>query len=220
MNSLPPQPDSGMGRGKAFILAIIAMCVAVVASNILVQYPIYAFGLGEVLTYGAFTYPFAFLINDLTNRSFGSVRARHVVYVGFVAAIFISWILATPRLAIASASAFLFAQLLDIAVFSPLRRRTWWQAPLAAAIAGSMLDTILFFALAFAPIFGFIDTFTSHENGSIAAFTNLLGVNMPVWVSLALGDFSVKLIMGFAMLLPYGAFITLFTPTFYNNSKL
>jgi len=208
-----------MTQSKAFNLAIFAMCVVVVASNILVQYPVEAFGLGEVLTYGAFTYPFAFLINDLTNRHFGAGMARRVVYAGFAAAVIISWILATPRLAIASASAFLFAQLLDIAVFSPLRRRTWWQAPLAAAIAGSMLDTLLFFALAFAPMFGFIDAFTAHENGSIDAFASLFGLTMPVWMSLALGDFSVKIIMSLAMLLPYRGFILLFTPAFHHNIK-
>jgi len=213
------RPEVAMTQGKALILAIFAMCVAVVASNILVQYPIHAFGLGEVLTYGAFTYPFAFLINDLTNRRFGPMQARRVVYAGFAAAVIISWMLATPRLAIASASAFLLAQLLDIAVFSPLRRRTWWQAPLAAAIAGSMLDTILFFALAFAPFFGFIDSLTAHENGSIEGFANLVGLNLPIWASLALGDFTIKIIMALAMLAPYGAFIAFFTPSLYYDRK-
>jgi len=211
---------TSMTQVKALTLAIFAMCVAVVASNILVQYPVHAFGLGEVLTYGAFTYPFAFLINDLTNRRFGAAVARRVVYAGFAAAIIVSWILATPRLAIASASAFLFAQLLDIAVFSPLRRRTWWQAPLAAAIAGSLLDTILFFALAFAPAFGFIDAFTAHENGSIDAFANLFNLTMPVWATLAFGDFSIKIIMSLAMLLPYRAFIILFTPALYYSERM
>jgi len=208
-----------MTQIKALILAIFAMCVAVVASNILVQYPVAVFGLGDVLTYGAFTYPFAFLINDLTNRRFGAALARRVVYAGFAAAVVVSWVLATPRLAIASASAFLFAQLLDIAVFSPLRRRTWWQAPLAAAVAGSMLDTVLFFALAFAPFFGFIDGFTAQVDGSLYDSASFFSLVMPLWVSLALGDFAVKLIMALAMLIPYGAIILLFTPAIYYNSK-
>jgi len=208
-----------MSQGKALTLAICAMCVAVVSSNILVQYPIHAFGLGEILTYGAFTYPFAFLINDLTNRRFGPALARRVVYAGFAAAIIISWMLATPRLAIASASAFLFAQLLDIAVFSPLRRRTWWQAPLAAAIAGSMLDTVFFFALAFAPFFGFIDLAVGHADGSIADNARLFGIIVPVWASLAFGDFIVKIIFGITMLVPYRAFILLFSPPIYDDNQ-
>jgi len=208
-----------MTQKNIIALAIIATCVAVVASNILVNYPVHAFGLGEVLTYGAFTYPFAFLINDLTNRRFGSAQARRVVYAGFAAAIVISWILATPRRAIASGSAFLFAQLLDIAVFSPLRSRIWWQAPLAAAIAGSILDTFLFFSLAFAPVFGFMDVAIGYKNDSMDSFSSLFGVTMPLWVSLALGDLAVKLIMGVVMLVPYGAFLTLFTPILYHKSK-
>jgi len=206
-------------RKNAIVFAVLAMCVAVVASNILVQYPLHVFGLGDVLTYGAFTYPFAFLINDLTNRRFGAAQARRVVYAGFAAAVVVSWVLATPRLALASASAFLFAQLLDIAVFSPLRRRQWWQAPLAAAIAGSMLDTILFFSLAFAPFFSFIDMVTGQEDISILSWTTIFGLSMPVWASLALGDFVVKMVMAVAMLVPYGAFITLFTPALYHSSK-
>jgi len=200
---------------RFIVLAVVAMCVAVVASNILVQYPVVGFGLEDFLTYGAFTYPFAFLINDLTNRCFGPHLARRVVYAGFVAAFAVSWILATPRLALASASAFLFAQLLDIAVFSPLRRKTWWQAPLAAAIAGSMLDTILFFSLAFAPFFGMLDVLTNAPDQSITSLSTLFGLAMPTWLSLALGDFAIKLIMAVAMLLPYGAILAFFRPKIY-----
>ncbi|UXN03774.1 VUT family protein [Bartonella sp. HY406] len=209
-----------MKKTESVILAIFAMCVAVTASNILVQYPFSWFGLEHVLTYGAFIYPFAFLINDLTNRRFGPQIARYVVYAGFIAGLGVSWILATPRLAIASGSAFLFAQLLDIAVFSPLRQRTWWQAPLAAALAGSVLDTLIFFGLAFAPVFGFIDTATGLPDQSIAGTTAFWGGNIAIWLSLAIGDFWVKVAMAIFMLLPYGTFLALFSPATYNKSKV
>jgi len=204
----------------AMLAAIVAMCVTVVASNILVQYPVFVFGLEDVLTYGAFTYPFAFLINDLINRRFGAQKARHVVYAGFVAAVVVSWLLATPRLALASACAFLFAQLFDIAVFSPLRRKAWWQAPLAGGIMGSVLDTILFFALAFAPFFGILDQMTGQLDQSMTGSVVWFGVTMPTWLSLALGDFGIKLIMSGLMLLPYGAILVLFRPKIYNAGTI
>ncbi|WP_074381557.1 queuosine precursor transporter [Bartonella doshiae] len=189
---------------KSYIVfSVFTMCLAVTASNILVQYPVYLFGLNELLTYGAFTYPFAFLINDLTNRFYGPAAARRVVYAGFVAGVFVSWILATPRLAIASSSAFLFGQLIDIFVFTPLRRKTWWKAPLAAALVGSALDTILFFALAFSSTFAFIDQMTGYTDSSIVESTVFLGVEVSVWLSLAFGDFFVKIIMSLFMLVPY-----------------
>jgi len=216
MSKIQRLPSAVTPDTSFIILAIFAMCVAVVASNILVQYPIVGFGVEDVLTYGAFTYPFAFLINDLTNRCLGARLARRVVYAGFVAAFAVSWLLATPRLALASACAFLFAQLLDIAVFSPLRRNTWWQAPLAGAIAGSILDTILFFSLAFAPLFGFLDAATSHPDGSIASTSVLFTLAMPTWLSLALGDFGIKLIMAGIMLLPYGVILAFFRPKIYS----
>src|SRR5690606_9424275 len=125
------------------------------------------FGLGEILTWGAFTYPVAFLVNDLTNRRFGKPAARKVVLAGFMIAVAISVWLATPRIAIASGSAFLFGQLLDITVFSRLRRQTWWRAPLAAAMAGSLLDTAIFFSLAFAARFAFLDTGLGLPDGSL-----------------------------------------------------
>lgn len=208
-----------MKRTQSVILAIIAMCVAVTASNILVQYPFSWFGLEHVLTYGAFIYPFAFLINDLTNRRFGPKVARYVVYAGFIAGLVVSWILATPRLAIASGSAFLLAQLLDIAVFGPLRQRTWWQAPLAAALAGSVLDTLVFFGLAFAPIFGFIDLATGLPDQSIAGTTGFWGGDIAIWLSFAIGDFWVKVAMAVFMLLPYGAILAVFSPATYSRHK-
>jgi len=202
------------GRGD-YIFAILAMCAAVTISNILVQYPFVHFGLQDILTYGAFTYPFAFLINDITNRRFGRFMARRVVYAGFMAGLAVSWFLAGPRLAVASGAAFLFAQLLDIWVFTPLRRKSWWQAPLCAAICGSCLDTVLFFSIAFASAFSFIDALAGAADSSITAQTQFLGAAVPVWLSLAMGDFCVKLIMAFCMLLPYRAVLAYFMPHIY-----
>lgn len=195
-------------KKRHFVFSVLAMCLAVTASNILVQYPVYWFGLNELLTYGAFTYPFAFLINDLTNRFYGPATARRVVYAGFFAGVVVSWILVTPRLAIASSLAFLFGQLLDIVVFTPLRRKAWWKAPLAAALAGSALDTVLFFALAFSSFFAFIDQITGYADSSLMEGVVFFGIGMPIWLSLALGDFSVKIMMSLFMLIPYGTILS------------
>ncbi|CBI76983.1 conserved membrane protein of unknown function [Bartonella clarridgeiae 73] len=197
--------------------ASFAMCVVVTASNILVQYPICWFGLNDLLTYGAFTYPIAFLINDLTNRFYGPAPARRVVYAGFITAFFISWIIATPRLAIASSAAFLFGQLLDIAVFTPLRRKAWWKAPLIAGLVGSALDTVLFFALAFASNFAFIDQLVGYADGSIVESLTLGSIVIPVWISLAFGDFLIKIIMSLFMLVPYGVILKSCHTPFYQG---
>ncbi|MCZ2203584.1 VUT family protein [Bartonella sp. A05] len=198
-------------KKKYIIFSSFAMCVAVTISNILVQYPVHWFNLNEILTYGAFTYPVAFLINDLTNRFYGPAAARCVVYAGFLTGCFVSWVLATPRLAIASSAAFLFGQLLDIIVFTPLRRKTWWKAPLAAALVGSALDTILFFALAFSYHFAFIDQMTGCSDSSILENTMFWGMTIPVWLSLAFGDFMVKIVMSLIMLVPYGTMLRSFS---------
>ncbi|WP_455479347.1 VUT family protein [Bartonella sp. B23] len=208
-------------RERRYIaFSIFAMCLAVTASNILVQYPVYWFGLNELLTYGAFTYPFAFLINDLTNRFYGPFAARRVVYVGFVAGVFVSGIVATPRLAVASSLAFLFGQLLDIIVFTPLRYKTWWKAPLAAALVSSALDTILFFALAFSSSFAFIDHITGYIDGSFPGTTFLGKVEIPIWLLLAIGDFLVKIVMNLFMLIPYGTILrAVKIPPYKNHLK-
>ena len=182
---------------------VVAMALVVVASNILVQYPFQPFGLGELLTWGAFTYPVAFLVNDLTNRHLGPAAARKVVYLGFALAVFMSVFLATPRIAIASGTAFLIAQLLDGRVFDKLRDARWWQAPLISTLAGSALDTILFFALAFSGSFAFLDTMTGQADGSLAFPVEQFGMTLPLWGSLAIGDFLVKIAVGLAMLVPY-----------------
>jgi uncharacterized PurR-regulated membrane protein YhhQ (DUF165 family) len=193
-----------------FIVAIAAMVVVVTASNILVQYPVQAdlgpIHLGDLLTWGAFTYPFAFLVTDLTNRHDGPNRARMVVVVGFVVALVLSVFLATPRIAIASASAFLIGQLLDISVFSRLRAsRAWFLPPLAASLFGSLLDTAIFFTIAFAPALGFVDGLFGMQDGSLGFGAPWLGLGpeVPLWTSLATGDFLVKFLAALLLLAPY-----------------
>jgi len=196
-----------MTAQRSLIPFIAAMALVVVASNILVQYPV-AWTLGEVnigdiLTWGAFTYPVAFFVTDLTNRVFGPAKARMVVLAGFAIAVALSIWLASPRIAIASGTAFLLAQLLDVSVFNALRDGRWWRAPLLSSLIGSALDTLIFFALAFAPFFAALDF--GGEDGSLGFAVPLLGVGaaVPLWVSLALGDFLVKILVGVAMLAPY-----------------
>ena len=181
-------------RGTAF--GIAAMAVLVTASNILVQYPV-----GPFLTWGAFTYPFAFLVTDLSNRRFGPDVARRVVMAGFVVAVALSLWLATPRIALASGTAFLTAQLLDVAVFDRLRAGRWWRAPLVSSLVGSAVDTAIFFSLAFSAslAFGFGVDDWAVESAPLLG----LGPLAPFWVSLALGDFVVKLLIALAALGPY-----------------
>lgn len=191
---------------------VAAMAAVVALSNVLVQHPFAHFGLGEVLTWGAFTYPVAFLVNDLTNRRFGPAAARRVVLAGFALAVVLSVWLASPRIAVASGSAFLAAQLLDAAVFDRLRGTAWWRAPLISTLAGSVLDTALFFTIAFAPPFAALDTAFGLADGTLAFPASLFGVAMPLWLSLAFGDFAVKVVVGLAMLVPYGALLSVLRP--------
>lgn len=158
-------------RGLA--IAVTAMVLLIAASNVLVQHP-----LNDWLTWGALTYPICFLVTDLTNRAYGPAMARRVVYAGFAAGVLLSIFLATPRIAAASGTAFLMAQLLDVAVFDRLRRAAWWQAPLASSLLASAADTAVFFSLAFA--------FTSVP-----------------WVTLAVGDYGVKALLALLMLIPF-----------------
>jgi len=207
-----------------FVAAIAAMVVVVTASNILVLYPVQAnlgpINLADLLTWGAFTYPFAFLVTDLTNRYDGATRARQVVVVGFVVAVALSFYLSfnplpwnaggaaatTARIATASVTAFLVGQLLDISVFSRLRAsRNWFLPPLAASLLGSLLDTAIFFSIAFAPIFAGVDSFFGREDGSLgfAAPFLSIGPEVPLWFSLATGDFLVKFLAALLLLAPY-----------------
>ncbi|MBD8892046.1 queuosine precursor transporter [Roseibium litorale] len=190
-----------------FAIAATAMASVVVASNYLVQFPVSGtlgpVVLADLLTWGAFTYPAAFLVTDLTNRRFGASAARLVVYTGFIFAVVLSVWLATPRIAIASGTAFLSAQLLDVTVFNRLRRRSWWKAPVISSLLGSVLDTVLFFSLAFAPVFsgllGYHDDFATEVAPLFGAFA----LDVPRWISWALGDFMVKLLVSMVLLAPY-----------------
>lgn len=182
------------------IAPVIAMTFVVVASNILVQYPFEPFGLGDYLTWGAFTYPVAFLVTDLTNRHYGPRVARQLVIAGFVIAVVLSIWLATPRIAMASGTAFLVGQLLDITVFNRLRRQAWWRAPFVGSVIGSALDTTLFFSLAFA------------GDSDMSGLVNLFGTDVMLWQSLAVFDFTVKMFIALIALLPYGALMSVILP--------
>lgn len=198
---------------KNYLPFIAVMTFVVVASNILVQYPFDHFGMKDILTWGAFTYPIAFLVNDLTNRTYGKSAARAVVIAGFVIAVILSFYLATPRIAIASGTAFLTGQLLDIQVFDRLRRHSWWKAPFMATVFGSMLDTAIFFTVAFAAPFAFIDTVFGMTDGSLAFPVPFFGGETELWMALAFGDFCVKILMGVLALIPYGALLNVLKPT-------
>lgn len=193
-------------KARHIAVAALAMAAVVLASNVLVQYPVQAqlgpLNLADLLTWGAFTYPVAFLVTDLTNRRFGPVAARLVVFAGFTVAIVLSTMLSTPRIAIASGTAFLVAQLLDVTIFDRLRRGSWWRAPLVSSVIGSLIDTALFFGLAFAAVFAVIGPNDPFAIGT-APLVGVLPVDVPRWVSWALGDLSVKLLVALALLAPY-----------------
>ena len=201
---------------KRYTLVYVAlMTLVVVASNVLVQFPVQAslgaINLADLLTWGAFTYPFAFLVTDLTNRQYGPRIARLVVAAGFVVGVALSWYLSQPRIAIASGSAFLLGQLLDISVFNRLRRQSWWQAPLAGSMLGSILDTALFFSFAFAPAFSVFGPNDDFATG-LAPVLGVLTAEAPRWVSWALGDLSVKVLFALILLMPYGALMSVVKP--------
>lgn len=156
---------------------ILAMMAVVVASNVLVQYP-----LNDWLTWGAFTYPVAFLVTDLTNRAVGAPAARRVAWAGFAIAVLVSLGLAPWRIALASGTAFIVAQLLDISVFNQWRQQSWWKAPLIGSVIASVVDTAVFFSLAFA------------------------GTELN-WLTLAAGDLGIKWLMALVLLAPYRAML-------------
>ena len=161
------------------------MGLIIIVSNYLVQFPVNNFQLQDILTYGAFSYPIIFLITDLANRRFGKKKARKLVYIGFAIGILLTVLVSTNfqdvisiRIAIGSGTAFLVAQLIDIEIFQRLRNKIWFVAPITSSVSGSAIDTFLFFSIAF------------------------LGTGIP-WVTLALGDLSVKLLMALLMLIPF-----------------
>jgi queuosine precursor transporter len=193
---------------RSLIPGILAMAAIVVASNILVQHP-----LGQWLTWGAITYPFAFLVTDLTNRLQGAVAAQRVVIVGFVVGVLCSIIgtqimgefgpLVTIRIAVGSGAAFLVAQLLDITVFNAFRRQTWWRAPLISTLIGSSLDTALFFSIAFSGALMWVEP--SNDVSWAAEMMPVLGLGpvAPFWVSLAVADWCVKIALALVALIPF-----------------
>ena len=170
---------------KFFLFLSFLMGVVVLSSNYLVQFPIKYYGLQDILTYGAFSYPIAFLITDLANRSFGKIVARKIVYIGFTIGILFTLIFSTNfadlisvRIAIGSGTAFLVAQLLDVQIFDKLRKREWFIAPLTSSLIGSTVDTFLFFSISF------------------------YATGIP-WVTLSLGDLAVKILVALVMLIPF-----------------
>ena len=170
---------------KLFLILSFLMGVIVLSSNYLVQFPIKYYGLEEILTYGAFSYPIAFLITDLANRSYGKLIARQIVYIGFVIGISFTLLFSTNfadlisiRIAIGSGTAFLVAQLLDVQIFDRLRRKKWFIAPITSSFIGSTVDTFLFFSISF------------------------YATGIP-WVTLSLGDLAVKIFVAILMLIPF-----------------
>ena len=177
---------------KQLLLLPVLMGVVVLVSNYLVQFPIKYYGLEEILTYGAFSYPIAFLITDLTNRSYGKLIARKIVYIGFVIGIAFTLFFSTNfsdlisvRIAIGSGIAFLVAQLLDVKIFDKLRKKKWFVAPLTSSFVGSIVDTFLFFSISF------------------------YGTGIP-WVTLSFGDLAVKILVALTMLIPFRLLLSTF----------
>ena len=170
---------------KIFLMLSFLMGVIVLASNYLVQFPVQYYGLEKILTYGAFSYPIAFLITDLANRSFGKIVARKIVYIGFVIGVSFTVLFSTNfaelisiRIAIGSGTAFLIAQLLDVQIFDKLRQKIWYIAPLTSSFIGSTIDTFLFFSISF------------------------YGTGIP-WITLSFGDLAVKIFVALLMLVPF-----------------
>ena len=170
---------------RQFLLLSFFMGVVVLSSNYLVQFPIKHYGLENVLTYGAFSYPIAFLITDLANRSYGKIGAKKIVYLGFVIGIIFTLLFSTNysdlisiRIAIGSGTAFIVAQLLDVQIFDFLRKKKWFVAPLTSSVIGSTIDTFLFFSISF------------------------YGTQIS-WFTLSLGDLVIKIIVALIMLIPY-----------------
>ncbi|WP_424941089.1 queuosine precursor transporter [Aliiroseovarius sp. S253] len=196
---------------------VIAMAAIVVASNILVQYLF-----GNWLTWGAFTYPLAFLVTDVMNRVYGASAARKVVFAGFVTGVICSFIgtqimgefgpLVTLRIAMGSGLAFLTAQLLDVAIFDRLREGRWWRAPVVSTLIGSSVDTAIFFTIAFSGALTFLEP--ANDVSWAGEVLPLLGTGpmAPLWVSLAVADWMVKLALALLALVPFRVLVTKLSP--------
>jgi len=172
-------------ENRFFLILAFLMALVVVLSNYLVQFPVNYAGLQDIFTYGAFSYPIAFLITDLTNRRYGKIVARKIVYIGFILGVTLTLYFSTDfsnliskRIAIGSGTAFLIAQLLDVQVFDRLRKKVWFVAPLASSLIGSCIDTFLFFSIAF---------YGTEVN----------------WITLSIGDLFVKIFVALVMLIPF-----------------
>ena len=179
---------------RVFIALSFLMGLVVLSSNYLVQFPVKYYGLQDILTYGAFTYPIAFLITDLANRSYGKQIARKIVYFGFVVGISFTLFFSTNfsdlisvRIAIGSGTAFILAQLLDVQIFDKLREKSWYVAPLSSSVIGSTVDTFLFFSISF------------------------YATGVP-WFTLSLGDLAIKLFVTLVMLIPFRLLLGTFKP--------
>ena len=186
---------------KLFVILAVSMGVVVLTSNFLVQYPVQYFGLSELLTYGAFSYPIAFLITDLANRGFGKIIARKIVYIGFFLGVFFTIFFSTNfsdlisvRIAIGSGTAFIIAQSIDIQIFDKLRKKQWFVAPLVSSFVGSTVDTFLFFSISF------------------------YGTDIN-WVSLSFGDLMVKFFISLLMLVPFKLLLETIKDNIYNKRK-
>ena len=172
-------------ENRFFLILVFLMALVIVLSNYLVQFPVNYVGLQDIFTYGAFSYPIAFLITDLTNRRYGKIVARKIVYIGFILGVTLTLYFSTDfsnliskRIAIGSGTAFLIAQLLDVQVFDRLRKKVWFVAPLASSLIGSCIDTFLFFSIAF---------YGTEVN----------------WITLSIGDLFVKIFVALVMLIPF-----------------
>jgi hypothetical protein len=177
---------------RLLLLLPVLMGGVVLVSNYLVQFPIKHYGLEEILTYGAFSYPIAFLITDLSNRSYGKLVARKIVYIGFIIGIAFTFFFSTNfsdlisvRIAVGSGTAFIVAQLLDVQIFDQLRNKRWFVAPLTSSLIGSIVDTFLFFSISF------------------------YGTGIP-WITLSFGDFVVKILVALIMLIPFRLLLSIF----------
>ena len=193
---------------RTHLPGILAMAAIVVASNILVQ-----FLYGNWLTWGAFTYPLAFLVTDIMNRVYGAAAARRVVLVGFVVGLICSLIgtqimgefgpLVTLRIAVGSGLAFLVAQMLDVGIFAALRGGAWWKAPLVSTLVGSTVDTAIFFSIAFSGALSFVHPATDVSWAAEVMPLLGMGPQAPLWVSLAVADWAVKLSLALLALIPF-----------------